>query len=174
MFPQLAVAAGAVKQLIGSHSPVVAWFFNTTFTSERQAKAARRAAGTRRLHGGPLDPRDRLIRRGAWIRHSRSSSTFRFSTAAKYRRFPSRTARSLSCSRPVLGSETTGRSSRRSEALDLPTKVVASDRVLKGLDVPSNVEVLNHLKGPEIRDLMRRARVNVVPLGPDGPHRRVW
>jgi glycosyltransferase involved in cell wall biosynthesis len=51
--------------------------------------------------------------------------------------------------------------------LGYPTKVVAGPRILAGLEVPSNVEILN-MPRSEIRHMMRRATVNVVPLTNEG------
>ncbi|MGI9598348.1 MAG: glycosyltransferase [Acidimicrobiales bacterium] len=48
--------------------------------------------------------------------------------------------------------------------LGLRTLVLASDRALEGLTIPSNVEILDQISRPEIRKLVRHARVNVVPL----------
>jgi len=48
--------------------------------------------------------------------------------------------------------------------LGLRTLVLASDRALEGVTVPSNVTILEQITRPEIRRLVRHARVNVVPL----------
>jgi glycosyltransferase involved in cell wall biosynthesis len=53
------------------------------------------------------------------------------------------------------------------ERLGYPTKIVAGERILAGLTIPKNVEILD-VPRSEIRRLMRRATVNVVPLAEHG------
>ncbi|MEM9561212.1 MAG: glycosyltransferase, partial [Actinomycetota bacterium] len=53
------------------------------------------------------------------------------------------------------------------DRLGYRTLVLSGTRALAGLDVPTNVEILEQIPRPEIRRLVRHARVNVLPLSPE-------
>lgn len=162
VFPQLAAAVGIQKRVRRRSTPLVAWFFNTADTSSLSTSAARTA----------LSAVDRFV--------VHSTVEIEAYAAAlglapdRFRFAPLQYGGSISTVEEDLESPfvfATGSGFRdyrtlfaAVEKLDLPTKIVAGDRILSGLDIPPTVEIMNDASRPEIHDMMRRARVNVVPL----------
>jgi len=164
VFPQLAAATGFLKSSRRSKKPLVAWFFNTEgLKSESRTSIARRALGrvdsfvvhtTREIetYANLLDvPSDRFhfvpFQYGAKVETEApagQTEPYVFATGSGYRDYETF----------FSAVEKTG----------LRTLVLASDRVLKGLRIPTNVEILEQISRPEIRRLVRHARVNVVPM----------
>ncbi len=164
VFPQLAVAAGLWKLLERSDRPLVAWLFNTEGLSSALKRSGARL---------PLGMVDRFV----------VHSTAEIDGYAGLLRLPSERFEyvPLQYGGHVEQAEPDGQeepyvfatgSGYRDYAtffaavskLGLRTLVLASDRALDGLEVPSNVEILDQLGRPAIRRLVRHARVNVVPL----------
>ncbi len=164
VLPQLAVTVGLLERAMSSPPPLVAWFFNT----EGLRSASKRSVAARALRqvdrfvvhssvevdryavllGLPVD-RFRFVplQYGAEVQTEPPTGVddpYIFATGSGYRDYETFFA----------AVERTGHR----------TLVLASDRVLAGLRVPPNVEILRQRPRPEIRRLVRHARVNVVPL----------
>ena len=164
VFPQLAAAAGLLDLPRSASTPLVAWFFNTDgLKSLTKLSVARKALG--RV--------DRFV-----VHTTREVERYADLLGVSSDRFhyvPFQYGATVETDRPVGQAEpyvfATGSGYRDYEtffaAMEMTgyrTLVLASDRVLAGLRVPSNVEILDQLTRPEIRRLVRHARVNVVPL----------
>lgn len=164
VFPQLAAAAGCWKIVERSERPLVAWLFNTEGLSSSLKNSIARV---------PLARVDRFV----------VHSTAEISGYAELLRLPQHKFDYVPLQyggdvehEPPEGQDrpyvfATGSGYRDYETfftavskLGLRTLVLASDRALAGLTIPSNVEILDQLSRPEIRRLVRHARVNVVPL----------
>ena len=168
VFPQLAAAAGGLKMLRRDRRPVVAWLFNTEGLHGAVRLPVARAAlrrverfvvhstAERRVYAERLGlPLDRFVyvplQYGGVVETQRPADQdepYIFATGSGYRDYGT-------------FFEAVGK-------LGYRTLVLASDRVLDGLTIPSNVEILDQLTRPEIRRLVRHAEVNVVPLNPGG------
>jgi glycosyltransferase involved in cell wall biosynthesis len=164
VFPQLAAAVGSIKAVRRVDRPLVSWFFNTEgLTSLPKRTAAHLALSrvdrfvvhsTREMesYADLLDlPSERFIyvpfQYGAKVETDfpeGQDEPYVFATGSGYRDYETFFA--------------------AMDALGHRTLVLASDRVLAGLTVPPNVEILEQITRPEIRRLVRHARVNVVPL----------
>lgn len=164
VFPQLAAAAGICKLLKGKNRLLVAWLFNTEGLSSTVRRAVAKA---------PLGLVDRFVVHStaeidgysALLRLPRE----RFEFVPLQYGGPVETQAPDDQTEPYIFA--TGSGHRDYETffaavseLGLRTLVLASDRVLAGLTVPPNVEILDQISRPEIRRLVRHARVNVVPL----------
>lgn len=164
VFPQLAAAAGIWKRLERSDRPLVAWLFNT----EGLRSPAKRKGG--RLALCAVD---------SFVVHSRAE----ISGYAKLLRMPENyfefvplqygarveTEAPIGQKEPYVFATGSGYRDYATffaavEKLNYRTLVLASDRVLEGLSIPSNVTILEQIDRPSIRRLVRHARVNVVPL----------
>lgn len=168
VFPQLAASAGFWKLLERSDMPILSWLFNT----ENLGAPHRRAVAQMTLR--PVDrfvvhstaeiegyarvlkmPHERFefvpLQYGARVETelpSGQTEPYVFATGSGYRDYKT-----------------------FFEAIDklgYRTLVLASDRVLDGLTIPSSVTILDQMTRPEIRKLVRHARVNVVPLSDEG------
>lgn len=164
VFPQLAAAAGFLKLLRRDRRPLVSWMFNTEgLHSKVKRRAASEVLGqvdrfvvhtTIEVEGYAklLDlPEERFefvpFQYGGVVETERpegQDEPYVFATGSGYRDY-----------------ETFFEATAK---LGYRTLVLASDRALEGLAVPSNVTVLDQLTRPEIRRLVRHARVNVIPL----------
>ena len=164
VFPQLAAATGFLKLLGSDDCPLVAWLFNTeglhTPFKRSVAKAClgqvdrfvvhstREIEGYAELLGLPAERFEFVpLQYGAPVETERpqgQDDPYVFATGSGHRDYETF----------FDGVAQTG----------LRTLVLASDRVLAGLTVPPNVEILDQLPRPEIRRLVRHARVNVVPM----------
>lgn len=164
VFPQLAAVAGGWKLLERGDRPLVAWLFNTEGLNSPIKRSVARI---------PLDRVDRFV----------VHSTAEIDGYATLLRLPSERFEYVPLqyggdveTEPPPGQDepyvfATGSGYRDYETffdavakLGYRTLVLASDRVLGGLTVPANVEILDQISRPEIRRLVRHARVNVVPL----------
>lgn len=164
VFPQLAAAAGFWKLLERKDRPLVAWLFNTEGLNSGAKRSLARI---------PLSQVDRFV----------VHATTEIDGYADLLRLPSErfefvplqygggveTAEPEGQDEPYVFA--TGSGYRDYETffaaiaqLGYRTLVLASDRVLSGLTIPDNVEILDQISRPEIRRLVRHARVNVVPL----------
>lgn len=166
VFPQLPAAAGLQKRAMRLDAPIVSWFFNTNLGDGSQRALARTALGAVdrfvvhasaeiEAYASALElPTDRFtfvpVQYGGDLASDAEDvdEPFVFATGSGFRDY-----------RTMFDAV---------EKLGLPAKIVAGDRILEGLRVPDNVEVLNHLKRPDIHRLMRKARVNVIPLTTEG------
>ncbi len=164
VFPQLAAAAGAWKIAERSDRPLVAWLFNTEgLNSSLKSSIARVPLGqvdrfvvhsTAEISGYadllrlPAYKFDYVpLQYGGDVEHEAPEGQDRpyvFATGSGYRDY-----------------ETFFTAVSK---LGFRTLVLASERALAGLTIPPNVEILDQLSRPEIRRLVRHARVNVVPL----------
>ena len=164
VFPQLAAAAGSIKFARRSDRPLVSWFFNTEGLTSLPKRSAARLA---------LRHVDRFI-----VHSTRETESYADLLGLPSDRFvyvPFQYGATVETEAPVDQDEpyvfATGSGYRDYETffaamqtLGYRTLVLASDRVLAGLTVPPNVEILEQITRPEIRRLVRHARVNVVPL----------
>ncbi len=164
VFPQLAAAAGCWKIMERSQRPLVAWLFNTEGLNSSAKRAIARV---------PLGRVDRFV----------VHSTAEIAGYAELLRLPEERFEyvplqyggEVETEEPEGQHEpyvfATGSGYRDYETffaaiakLGFRTLVLASDRALAGLTIPSNVEILDQISRPKIRRLVRHARVNVVPL----------
>lgn len=166
VFPQLAVAAASRKRARRLDVPLVSWFFNTNFGRDVRSFVARPVLrnvdrfvvhSTREIGAYAEQlrlPADRFcfvpIQYGGEVQTDPESETdpFVFATGSGARDY-----------------ETFFTAMSR---LGVPAKVVAGPRVLAGLHPPSNVEILDDVSRSDIHRLVRRARVNVVPMHEGG------
>lgn len=164
VFPQLAAAAASFKVMGRFSKPLVSWMFNTEGLKSKPKRSVARVAlnrvdrfvvhSTREIesYADLLDiPSDRFVfvpfQYGAKVETEApegQTEPYVFATGSGYRDYETFLA--------------------AMEMLGYRTLVLASDRVLAGLTVPPNVEILEQISRPEIRRLVRHARVNVVPL----------
>lgn len=167
VFPQLAATTGLLKFVERSKRPLVAWLFNTEGLHTPLKRSVARAClgrvdrfvvhstreidGYAELLGLPADRFEFVpLQYGAVVETERprdQAEPYVFATGSGHRDYET-------------FFDAVGRTGLR-------TMVLASDRVLAGLTVPPNVEILDQLPRPEIRRLVRHARVNVVPMNDD-------
>lgn len=166
VFPQLAAAAGLHKRLTRGRFPVLAWFFDTEIDTPARIAASRVA----------LEPVDRFVvhtrcEREVFSRILRipldrftfvplqyggeladdpvdEEHPFVFTTGSGFRDYPT-------------FFEAIGR-------LGYRTVVCSGERALAGTHPPACVEIRNDLTRPEIHRMMRRARLNVLPMTTQG------
>jgi glycosyltransferase involved in cell wall biosynthesis len=164
VFPQLAAAAGVWKMVDRRHRPLVAWLFNTEGLNSKLKRSIARV---------PLGRVDRFV-----VHSTAEIAGYAELLNLPEERFeyvPLQYGGEVETAEPEGQSEpyifATGSGYRDYETfftavgkLGYRTLVLASDRVLEGLTVPSNVEILEQISRPAIRRLVRHARVNVVPL----------
>lgn len=163
VFPQLATAAGLRKRLGGKKIPLVAWCFNIGRlpggARRMLAKFALREATRIVVHSTDEVPllTDYLgvapgivqfvpLQRGAlepWMAEE-TAHPFAVAMGSANRDYP-------------LLIEAARRSG-------LPLKIVAAPRLIAGLDVPDNVELLSNLTSAQCLELAQRARLSIVPL----------
>lgn len=163
-FPQLAAAVGGHQQVRRDRRPLVAWVFNTEGIN----------SGVRRLVA-----RVALRQVDRFVVHSTAEieaySQLLGLPAERFTYVPFQYGGDIETERPVGQDEpyifTTGSAFRdygtffeAAEKLGYRTLVLSGERALAGLTVPRNVEVLDQIDRPEIRRLVRHARVNVLPL----------
>ncbi len=168
VFPQLAAAAGAWKMIRRDDRPLVAWLFNT----EGIGTLVRRTVA--RFSLGQVD---------RFVVHSTAEidvyADLLRADPSQFEFVPLQYGGEVEVEGPPDQDEpyvfATGSGYRdygtffdAVEKLGYRTLVLASDRVLEGLTVPSNVEILDQISRPQIRRLVRHARVNVVPLNSGG------
>ncbi|MDH3679149.1 MAG: glycosyltransferase [Acidimicrobiia bacterium] len=164
VFPQLAAACGLLKLVGRDRRPLVSWMFNTeglhTPVKQRVARIV-------------LEQVDRFV-----VHTTIEIGGYSALLGLPEKRFefvPFQYGGVVETARPDTHDEpyvfATGSGYRDYETffeamskLGLRTLVLASDRALDGLTVPSNVTILDQLTRPEIRRLVRHARVNVIPL----------
>ncbi len=164
VFPQLAAATGALLAAGRRDRVLVSWFFNTeNLGSSKHRWIARRA----------LNEVDRFV-----VHSTREIESYADLLGLPSERFvyvPLQFGATIETAQPDGQDEpyvfATGSGYRdygtffeAVAELGYRTVVLASDRVLEGLTVPGNVEILEQITRPEIRRLVRHARVNVVPL----------
>lgn len=165
VFPQLAAAAASRKRLRRSDTPLVAWFFNTNLDNgirSRMARLTLPAVDRFVVHStAEIDAYSRQLRipsdrfefvaaqYGGRIMDDPEDENepFVFATGSGFRDY--------------------GTFFEAMRRLDIPAKVVAGPRILAGLSVPPNVEILD-VSSDEIKRMMRRARVNVIPMTTEG------
>jgi glycosyltransferase involved in cell wall biosynthesis len=167
VFPQLAAATGLLKFAGRGDRPLVAWLFNTEglYTPLKRSVAraclrqvdkfvvhsTREIQGYAELLGLPAERFEFVpLQYGATVETEQpqdQDEPYVFATGSGHRDY-------------ATFFEAMAQTGFR-------TLVLASDRVLAGLTVPPNVEILEQLPRPEIRRLVRHARVNVVPMNDD-------
>ncbi len=164
VFPQLAFAASLWTMTERADRPLVAWLFNTEGLNP---------AVKRRIGRIPLSRVDRFIVHST--REIEGYSKLLNLPAERFEYVPIQYGADIETEKPVGQDEpyvfATGSGYRdygtffaAMSKLGYRTLVLASDRVLEGLTVPPNVTILEQISRPEIRRLVRHARVNVVPL----------
>lgn len=164
VFPQLAATAGLCKLSERGSRPLIAWLFNTEGLNASVKRAGARVllgqvdrfvvhsqaevAGYARLLRLPEHRFEFVpLQVGADVEHEAPAGRpdpYVFATGSGYRDYAT--------------------FFDAVERLGLPTVVLASDRALRGVSAPANVEIVESLPRREIRRLIRHARVNVVPL----------
>lgn len=170
VFPQLAAVTGAVKTVRRDRRPQVAWMFNTEgFGPRRRRVVARRIL--RNVDRFVVHSRAEIALYAKTLGLPEDRFTF---VPLQYGGFVETEAPAGIGEQPYVFA--TGSGHRDYETfftamakLGYPTLVLASDRALAGLTPPPNVEIIDQLSRPEIRRLVRHARVNVVPLNDEGP-----
>ncbi|MGH1489344.1 MAG: glycosyltransferase [Acidimicrobiales bacterium] len=164
VFPQLAATAGFWKVVERSDRPLVAWLFNTEGLGPAMKRAVARI---------PLGRVDRFV-----VHSTAEIAGYADLLRLPEERFeyvPMQYGAAVETAKPEGQDEpyifATGSGYRDYETffaavskLGLRTLVLASDRALAGLTIPDNVEILEQISRPEIRRLVRHARVNVVPM----------
>ncbi len=166
VFPQLAATVAMQKRLQRKDLPVLAWFFNTDLQDGARLRSARRSlpaidrfvVHSRReidLYSRRLGlSADRFefthLQYGGSIAQDPvdEQQPFVFATGSGYRDY--------------------GTFFAAIDKLGYRTLVLPGMHSLNGLTVPGSVTVLPQLSKNEIHSLIRRARVNVVPLNLDG------
>ncbi|MEZ5407087.1 MAG: glycosyltransferase [Acidimicrobiales bacterium] len=166
IMPQLAATVALQKRLVRRPMPLVAWFFNTELEARlrlREARITLRAVDRFVVHstreiGLYADllhlPAERFA--FAPLQYGGELATdpidevepFVFATGSGYRDY--------------------GTFFRAVEKLGYRTLVLAGERALRGLTPPPSVEILDQIPKHEIHRLVRRARVNVVPMTEGG------
>ena len=164
VFPQLAAMVGGLQRARRDQRPLVAWMFNTEGLGPRHRRQGARLALAQVdrfvVHAtAEIDAYSRLL----------GLPPDRFSFVPLQYGAAVETAEPAGQDEPYVfatgsGCRDYGTFFTAVEKLGYRTLVLASDRVLDGLCVPGNVEVLDQLPRPEIRRLVRHAAVNVVPL----------
>ncbi|MDH3301047.1 MAG: glycosyltransferase family 4 protein [Acidimicrobiia bacterium] len=168
VFPQLAAATGSLLAAGRKDRALVSWFFNTEGLSSPVRRSMARFA---------LRQVDRFV-----VHSTREIESYADLLGIPSERFvyvPLQFGATVEMAKPDDLDEpyvfATGSGYRdygtffdAVAALGYRTLVLASDRVLEGLTVPDNVEILEQITRPEIRRLVRHARVNVVPLNDGG------
>ncbi len=167
VFPQLASMVGAQKQLRRKNDmPIVSWFFNTSTDSAIRIVPARlslRAVDKFVVHSSreieayasqlAIDP-GRFeyvpLQYGGDIDDSplEEEKPFIFATGSGHRDY-------------ATFFDAVAKTGHR-------TIVLASEHALANTTPPPNVEILEQLPKPEIRKMIRRARINVVPMSTNG------
>ncbi len=168
VFPQLAATTAGLKRVRCDRRPLVAWLFNTEGIATGIRRAGARVALRQvdrfvvhstaeipvygRLLGLPVERFSFVpLQYGGEVEAARppdQDEPYVFATGTGYRDYETFFA--------AMGK------------LGHRTLVLASDRALRGLTVPDNVEILSQISRPEIRRLVRHAAVNVVPLTGEG------
>ncbi len=168
VFPQLAAATGSLLAARRDDRALVSWFFNTE---------GLRSSGRRSMARPALRQVDRFV-----VHSTREIECYAELLGLPSERFvyvPLQYGAVVETAQPDEACEpyvfATGSGYRdyatffdAMAVLGYRTLVLASDRVLEGLTVPDNVEILEQMTRPEIRRLVRHARVNVVPLNDGG------
>ena len=166
VFPQLAVTAGIEKRARRATFPILAWFFDTEIDTPMRTKVSRVALSAvdrfvvhtrreREIYAATLGfPIDRFqfvpIQYGGEIAPDAEDvdDPFVFATGSGFRDY-------------ATFFEAIGQ-------LGYRTVVVSGERALAGLTPPPCVEIRNDMTRPEIHQMIRKARVNVVPLRTEG------
>lgn len=166
IMPQLAATVALQKRFGKRHVPLVSWFFNTELEAKMRVREARVTLRTvdrfivhsTREIGLYADllrlPAERFA--FAPFQYGGELATdpidedepFVFATGSGYRDY--------------------GTFFRAIEKLGYRTLVLAGERALRGLTPPPSVEILDQIPKHEIHRLVRRARVNVVPMTEGG------
>jgi glycosyltransferase involved in cell wall biosynthesis len=166
VFPQVTATLAARSRLRRDDRPIVSWFFNTSFDS-----AFRRGTG-----------RASLGRVNRFVVHT----TIEIEAYAKALKLPEDRFRfvhlqygdTIETEAPDVDEPyvfATGSGFRdygtffdAVSRLGYKTLVLAGPRVLQGLDIPPNVEIIESMSRSDIRRHVRHAAVNVVPMTTDG------
>lgn len=168
VFPQLAAAAGGLKLVQRDRRPLVAWLFNTEGLGRPGRRFGARLA---------LRQVDRFVVHSTAevdvYARTLGLPTERFSFVPLQYGGTVETDAPPAATEPYIFATGTGYRDYETffaavEKLGYRTLVLASDRALAGLRIPSNVEILEQITRPEIRRLVRHATVNVVPLTGQG------
>lgn len=166
LFPQLAATLGSQMRLRRDDAPLISWFFNTTLHSGGRARSARAALSrvdrfvvhsTAEIDGYARDldiPRERfeyvpLQYGGAVSSAGRpDGEPYLFATGSGFRDYATMFA--------------------AVKKLNYRTLVLAGPRALSGLEVPSNVEIIDAMPKAEIHQHVLHAKANVLPLSGEG------
>lgn len=166
VFPQLAATVALQKRITRRDVPILSWFFNTELGGGGrllQARSSLRAVDRFVVHSSReigiyseqlALPAERFhfvpLQYGGDVVDDAidEDEPFVFATGSGYRDYAT--------------------FFRAVERLGYRTLVLAGPRVLAGLTPPPSVQILDQLPKQEIHRLVRRARVNVVPLNTGG------
>ncbi len=164
VFPQLAAACGMLQRARRDDRPLVSWMFNTEGLNAAPKRTVARLA---------LDRVDRFVVHTTC--EIGGYSELLGISPDRFEYVPFQYGGAVEEAEPEGQDEpyvfATGSGYRDYETfftavskLGVRTLVLASDRALDGLSIPTNVTILDQITRPEIRRLVRHARVNVVPL----------
>ncbi len=163
VFPQLATTVGLRKRLFSKDIPVIAWCFNmgSLYSGAKQLVANFALQDIDRFI---VHSRKECETVSAWLKLPQSK--FRF---IPLQRAPISVVKSEDIDNPFILSMGSANRDYQTffdavEKLGLRTIVVAGQHSIKGLTVPSNVEIRSGLSPEQCHHLAQRARVNVVPL----------
>lgn len=167
VFPQLAASVGAMTRCKPGHTPMVSWFFNTE-----------RYEGVRRLAA-----RTALAKVDCFVVHTEVErhvfSEWLDLPLERFRFVPLQYGGCVASDvvpddeEPFVLAVGSGHRDfatmfRALEDLQYPTIVISSARALEGLTPPACVEIRNSVPRDEIRRMVRRARINAIPMTTDG------
>lgn len=166
VFPQVTATLAARSRLRRDDRPIVSWFFNTNLESALRRLTARASLSrvNRFVVHSTIEveaysrmlkiPEDRFqfvhLQYGGAVETDPPSidEPYIFATGSGFRDYGT-------------FFDAVGRLGHR-------TLVLAGPRVLAGLDIPENVEIVDSMSRSDIRRHVRHARVNVVPMTTDG------
>jgi glycosyltransferase involved in cell wall biosynthesis len=161
-FPQLAICVGLLKRMTLSRRPVVAWCFNLgRMQGGWRGRLARFALA--RVDVIVVHSRAEIEAYSGWLGLPRQRFVFAPLAVATPLEAGGLTEEPF-----VLAMGSACRDYAALVAavrlLGHPTVIVAGSHALAGIDLPDNVERRSGLTTAECHDLVRRARVNVVPI----------
>ncbi|MBP0447235.1 glycosyltransferase family 4 protein [Roseomonas sp. SSH11] len=163
VFPQLGLAAGLLKRLLGLRAPVVAWSFNVgqDFSGWKARLAHAGLVGVNRMI---VHSRREIETYAATFGLPRERFVFvPFSVNVLHPQHAEEEERPFLLS---MGSANRdyGCLFDAVRTLDIPVVVVAGPHATAGLDVPPNVELRHGLSLEACHVLAQQARLNVVPI----------
>jgi glycosyltransferase involved in cell wall biosynthesis len=163
VFPQLAATVALRKRLSGKHVPVVAWCFNIGACYPGIKQHLTRSV-VENVDVFVVHSRRECETVSKWLKLPKERFEF-----VPLQRAPIEITHQEDTEKPfILAMGSANRDYQTFFAavkkLGVRTVVVASQHALRGLNIPSNVEVRSGLSAEECYHLLQQARVSVVPL----------